>query len=61
MWDTKDQIIWLSTGLVIGTFIVYQDSYDEDGRFSPTFFIFLETLLLIIIAVMFYIYSRNRG
>ncbi|HEY0078346.1 MAG TPA: hypothetical protein VGB73_06840 [Pyrinomonadaceae bacterium] len=59
MWDTKRQIIWLACGLAFGTFVVYQQSMDEDGRVGLKYFFILETILLIIIAVMFYIYSRK--
>jgi cell division protein FtsW (lipid II flippase) len=62
VWDTKRQIIWLAAGLALGTFVVYQDSHDEAGKFGVRFFIFMEMLLILIIVVMFYIYSRrNRG
>jgi hypothetical protein len=59
MWDTKRQIIWLAAGIIVGSFVLYGDAHDEQGRFDPAYFIQLETLLLIIIAVMFYIYSRK--
>ena len=59
MWDTKRQLIWLAAGLVVGSFVLYQDSFDEDGRFSLRFFLFLETLLVLIISVMFYLYSKR--
>ena len=61
MWDTKRQLIWLVAGLTLGTLVVYQDSFDEDGTFVPRFFIFMETLVLIIIGVLFLIYSRRKG
>ena len=60
MWDTKRQIIWLACGLLFGTFVVYQQAMDEDGRIGLKYFLILETILLIIIAVMFYIYSKDR-
>ena len=60
MWDTKRQLIWLVVGLTLGTVVAYQDSFDEDGTFVPRFFIFMETLVLIIIGVLFAIYSRRR-
>lgn len=60
MWDTKRQIIWLAVGLALGTFFVYSAAYDEDRRFDRDLFIFMELLLLIIITVMFYIYSRKK-
>ena len=60
MWDTKRQLIWLVAGLTLGTLVAYQDSFDEDGTFVPRFFIVMETLVLIIIGVLFAIYSRRR-
>jgi cell division protein FtsW (lipid II flippase) len=62
VWDTKRQIIWLVAGLALGTFVVYQDARDEAGKFVPGFFAFMEMLLILIIIVLFYIYSRkSRG
>lgn len=60
MWDTKRQFIWLAAGLTLGTLVAYGDAHDEDGAFVPKFFIFMESLVLIIIAVLFYIYSRKK-
>ena len=60
MWDTKRQIIWLVAGISFGTFIVYLDARDDFGRFDATVFVFWEIILLIIIAVLFYMYSRKR-
>ena len=60
MWDAKRQLIWLVAGLTLGTLIAYQDSFDEDGTFVPRFFIFMETLVLIIIGVLFAIYARRK-
>ena len=60
MWDTKRQIIWLAAGFLLGTSVLRQDAYNEDGSFNWKFFIFLETLLLLIITVMFLIYSKKR-
>ncbi|MDT5263283.1 MAG: hypothetical protein QOC61_2287 [Acidobacteriota bacterium] len=59
MWDRKRQIIWLTVGVVCGTFFLYPVGHDETGRFDPQYFLELETVLLLIIAVMFYIYSRK--
>ena len=61
MWDTKRQLIWLAAGLALGTFVAYQDSFDEDGTFVRDFFVFMESLVLIIILVLFYLYSRRKG
>ena len=60
MWDAKRQLIWLVAGITAGTFIVYLDSRDEQGNFVLSFFVFMETLLLIIISTMFYIYSKKK-
>ncbi len=61
MWDAKRQIIWLTAGFALGTFVVYGDAHDEAGKFDVGSFVFLEMLLLMIIAIMFYIYSRRKG
>ena len=60
MWDTKRQLIWLACGVAFGTLVVYQQSMDEDGRVGIKYFLTLETILLVIIAVMFYVYSRKQ-
>jgi hypothetical protein len=61
MWDRKRQIIWLTVGVLFGTFSLYPIARDDAGRFDLQYFLQLETLLLIIIAVMFYIYGRKGG
>jgi hypothetical protein len=60
VWDAKRQFIWLATGIVLGTVIVYLDAHDDNGNFVPRFFIFMELLLLLIISVMFSLYSRKK-
>ena len=60
MWDGKRQTIWLVGGFLFGTFALYPIARDDAGRFDPQYFIQLETLLLIIICVMFFIYSRKK-
>ena len=61
MWDAKRQIIWLATGFIGGTFILYKDAFDEEtGRFSLSFFLFLELLLILILTVMSYLYARKN-
>jgi hypothetical protein len=60
MWDAKRQFIWLAAGILLGTFVAYSDAHDEDGSFVPRFFVFMESLVLIIIASLFYIYSRKK-
>ncbi len=59
-WDAKRQFIWLATGIVVGTAVVYLDARDDKGVFDPLVFIPIEILLLAIICVMFYLYSRNK-
>lgn len=60
MWDRKRQIIWLASGIVFGTFFIYPLAYDDVQRFDWQYFAQLEALLILIIAVMFYIYSRKQ-
>lgn len=60
MWDTKRQIIWLASGIILGTFVLYKDAYDETGRFDAAYFALLEIILLTIISVMFYFYSKKK-
>ena len=61
MWDRKRQIVWIAAGLILGTYISYSDSLDEQGNFVPRFFVFMETLVLIIMGVLFYLYSRKKN
>jgi hypothetical protein len=60
VWDARRQLIWLTAGIALGTFVAYSDAHDEDGTFVPRFFIFMETLVLMIIGGLFYIYSRKK-
>lgn|GEM_PF-512529 len=60
MWDTKRQIIWLTAGIAFGTFIVYNDARDELGKLDPQVFIFWEIILLTIIGLLFFLYSRKK-
>lgn len=61
MWDAKRQAIWLTTAIAIATFVVYQNALDEQtGRLDLGYFALLETIFLLVIVVMFYIYSRNN-
>jgi hypothetical protein len=52
--------MWIAAGLILGTYISYSDSLLEDGTFVPQFFIFMESLVLLIMGGLFYVYSRNR-
>lgn len=60
MWDRKRQIIWLGVGIVFGTFSLAPIARDEAGRFDLQYFLQLEALLIVIICVMFYVYSRKK-
>ena len=60
-WDRKRQIIWILGGLIVGTYVAYSDSFLDDGTFVPRFFIFMEGLVLLIMAGLFYLYSRKKG
>ena len=43
----------------MGTFVAYSNAFDDDKVFSLRFFVFMETLILLIMAVLFYLYSRR--
>jgi hypothetical protein len=60
LWDKKRQLIWIAGGLIVGTYVAYSDSFLDDGTFVPRFFIFMEGLVLLIMAGLFYFYSRRR-
>jgi len=60
LWDQKRQLIWLAGGLIVGTYVCYSDSFLDDGTFVPSFFVFMESLVLLIMAGLFYFYSRRR-
>jgi hypothetical protein len=60
VWDRKRQITWLASGIILGTYVAYSDARGEDGIFVPSFFIFMESLVLLIIAGLFYFYSRKK-
>ena len=59
MWDRKRQLIWLIGGFIVGTYVAFSDSFDEDGTFVVSFFVFMETLILLIMGGLFYLYSRR--
>lgn len=44
----------------MGTFVAYSNSFLDDGTFVPSFFIFMESLILLIMAGLFYFYSRRN-
>jgi hypothetical protein len=59
VWDKKRQYIWVIGGFLMGTYVAYSNAIDDDGKFVLSFFIFMETLILLIMAVLFYLYSRH--
>jgi hypothetical protein len=60
-WDRKRQVLWIIGGLIVGTYVAYSDSFLDDGTFVPRFFIFMETLIVLIMAGLFYFYSRKKS
>ncbi len=59
MWDKKRQLIWIAGGVLMGTYVAYSNAINDEGNFVLSFFIFMESLILIIMAVLFYLYSRR--
>ncbi len=59
MWDKKRQLIWIVGGVLMGTFVAYTNAFTDDGVFSLSFFLFMEMLILLIMAGLFYLYSRR--
>jgi hypothetical protein len=43
----------------MGTWVAYFNSIGDDGKFVPSFFVFMEGLILLIMAGLFYFYSRH--
>jgi hypothetical protein len=61
VWDKKRQAVWIAAGLILGTYISYSDSLNEDGELVVSFFVFMETLVLLIMGLLLFLYSRKRG
>ena len=59
MWDKKRKLIWIAGGVLMGTFVAYSNAITDDGEFSLKFFVFMETVILLIMAGLFYVYSRR--
>jgi predicted membrane channel-forming protein YqfA (hemolysin III family) len=59
VWDRKRQLIWIIGGLAMGTFVAYSNAFDDERIFSLRFFVFMETLIVLIMAGLFYLYSRR--
>ncbi|HET8782871.1 MAG TPA: hypothetical protein VFM63_10670 [Pyrinomonadaceae bacterium] len=60
LWDRKRQLIWIIGGLIVGLYVAYSDSFTDDGQFSLRFFIFMMGLVVLIMAGLFYFYSRRK-
>ena len=59
MWDRKRQLIWIAGGVLMGTFVAYTNAFTDEGVFSIKFFVFMETMILLIMAGVFHLYSRR--
>lgn len=59
MWDKKRKLIWIVGGLLMGTYVAYSNSITDEGEFVFRFFVFMEILILLIMAGLFYVYSRR--
>ena len=59
MWDKKRQVIWIVGGVLMGTYVAYSNAFTDDREFSFSFFVFMEVLILLIMAGLFYLYSRR--
>jgi hypothetical protein len=52
-------LIWIIGGLLMGTYVAFSNSFLDDGTFVPSFFIFMEVLIVLIMRGLFYFYSRR--
>ena len=59
MWDKKRQLIWIAGGVLMGTYVAYSNAFTDDREFSFSFFVFMEALILMIMAGLFYLYSKR--
>jgi hypothetical protein len=59
VWDKKRQLIWIVGGVLMGTFVAYTNAFTDEGEFSIKFFVFMEALILLIMAGLFHFYSRR--
>jgi len=59
VWDTKRKLIWIVGGVLMGTYVAYSNAFTDDRDFSFRFFVFMEALILLIMAGLFYLYSRR--
>lgn len=59
MWDAKRQAIWLTTAIALVTIFAFREAR-EDGAFDPGYFALLEIIFLLVVILMFYLYSRKK-
>ncbi|HYV11359.1 MAG TPA: hypothetical protein VE980_10705 [Pyrinomonadaceae bacterium] len=59
MWDKKRKLIWIAGGVLMGTYVAYSNAFTDEREFSLSFFVFMEGLILLIMAGLFYLYSRK--
>jgi hypothetical protein len=59
VWDKKRKLIWIAGGVLMGTFVAYSNAITDDGEFSFKFFLFMEGIILLIMAGLFYLYTRR--
>jgi hypothetical protein len=59
VWDKKRQLIWIVGGVLMGTFVAYTNAFTDENEFSIKFFLFMEILILLIMAGLFHFYSRR--
>ena len=52
-------MIWIAGGVLMGTYVAYSNAFTDDKEFSLSFFVFMETLILLIMGVLFYLYSKR--
>ena len=59
MWDQKRKLIWIAGGVLMGTYVAYSNAFTDDREFSFSFFVFMEVLILMIMAGLYYFYSKR--
>ena len=59
MWDRKRQLIWIAGGVLMGTYVAYSNAFTDEREFSLSFFVFMEVVILMIMAGLFYLYSKR--
>jgi len=59
VWDRKRKLIWIAGGLLMGTYVAYSNSITDEGDFVLSFFIFMESLILLIMGGLLYLYSKR--